>query len=166
MIIWAKGGNMRVKCVANKLTRKGFLETLIKPGGQKSALDDDFYVIIDNQVVIDNETDGYDLAVDKVYDCYGVMYFKNEVRFLIVNESYFTPKWFPSDLFDIVDSSLPYNWHCNSFNSDSINGWMLGYKELVEDYTYLLDLIQEIPYAITIFNNMKENLEYVYIIEK
>jgi hypothetical protein len=99
--------------------------------------------------------------IDKKYDAHGVMYFKNEVRFLVVSEYSFTPHWYPSELFEVIDSSLPYDWHCNTFTSDMAIGWIVGFKELADDYIYLFDLMRGTPKAISIFNSVKDNMEYL-----
>ena len=151
---------MKIKCKINILGKIEML-VLIKPYGLKNALDDDCYVLSRDYHDIDHETNGYNLIVGNEYICYGSMYYNNKIRFLVIDENHFIPRWFPSELFEIVDSSLPYNWYCNSFSSDSSVGWIIGFKELANDYNYLLDLIQEIPSAITIFNEAKNNLEYL-----
>lgn len=104
-------------------------------------------------------TDYSPLQVAEKYEIYGFMLVCDRVDFLVAPPAQL-PFWVPSDLFDLVDSSLPAGWGVcvTSLSSDYCVlerqfkiGCIVGYPSLVNDYQHYLGLIERDPQAIKTF---------------
>ena len=151
---------MRVICKENKIDEKYELLVLFKPEGPKDIYDDDYYVVEAGYFNTPGDT-VYDVAIGKEYEVYGIMIFEGIIRYLVICED-ITPNWITNDMFEIKDYKLPYNWCCNKFVSNNIEGTIIGYKELSNDYQHLLGLMSRNPKDIKIFLDQKDNIEYFH----
>ena len=153
---------MRVLCKTNRLTTNNNFEMLVlfKPEGQKDIYDDDYYVTDGGYHDIDSKTVEYDLTPGDSYEVYGIMIYRNIIRYLVICNSFSDARWVQKEIFDITNSKLPYNWYCKNFVSGDDLGTIIGYKELANDYQYLLDLILQKETAVKVFLEYKDNIEY------
>lgn len=69
----------------------------------------------------------------KSYYVYGIIHFEGGFRYLIYDD-HETAYWFPSELFEIVDRTIPDNWHFkfNGQNNDPVSA-IFGYQKLMDD---------------------------------
>lgn len=88
------------------------------------------------------------------------MVLNNITRYLVICDSFSEPNWIQKEVFDIVDSRLAYNWHCNNFVSGNEIGTIIGYNELANNYQHMLDLVSHNQNAIKIFLEQKDKVEY------
>lgn len=69
----------------------------------------------------------------------GIRLFKGQLSFLIDESGY--PNWFPTEIFELNENSLPYDWYFKfKTYPDKKQGALWGFKELcdVEDFYDLL----------------------------
>lgn len=75
-----------------------------------------------------------DVVRGQVFTVYSICQWKGMIHYLIINGDIDRPVWFPAVLFDVVDSSLPDNWHHaywgNRMNAPATAVW--GYPEMSE----------------------------------
>lgn len=83
------------------------------------------------------------ITADKEYDIYAVQVNEDGVPFFQFVDDLGYPAWQPHLLFDVIDTSLASDWHCNAF-PDSETGTILalGPDFVVKDETALADMIQ------------------------
>ena len=151
---------MKVKCIINRLNNVNpFI--LIKPEGPINEYDDNYYVSSRDYYTIDSNTNGYNLYIDEIYIVYGIMVFQNEMRYLLATTD-IGPQWYPQQLFEIIDSMLPCDFHCGKFPSNNNTGMIISYKELATDYSQLIGLMELSPKAIEKFNVNKIEIDSYY----
>jgi hypothetical protein len=87
------------------------------------------------------------ISRDKIYTVYGMRCSNTLVEYLIQDDNYY-PAFYPANLFDVVDSPLPYEeWHFGKFQYPVINSgiikyfYMFGSKEMATDYDLLMSII-------------------------
>jgi hypothetical protein len=104
------------------------------------------------------------LTIGKVYSVYGFSIFKNNLYYLIDNplEGWpINPDWYPVEIFEVVDSSLPKEMYFGYFGSNDKRGVnaLWGYKELVHDYSHYEGLVEIEEDAIRVFQKRKEEID-------
>ena len=122
---------MKVKCIYNKLVDLS-IETREKIGIELKSL---------YPIDVDEEFNVYGQFVDK----------KGIIHYLVASEHrMYNPDWFPSELFEIIDKSIPTNWYFTEVsNSNIVAIW--GFYELVYDRDFFDNLIEGDYEAISIF---------------
>lgn len=103
----------------------------------------------------------FNLHVNNNYNVYGLCVYDDMLYYLIVPTVSSPPSWYPVELFDVYDSSLPMEWYFNYYPNGNRAGvsaiW--GYKELVEDEDHYIALIERNRKAMNIFLKRKEELD-------
>ncbi|MBV6817101.1 hypothetical protein KWG64_03995 [Rahnella sp. PD12R] len=84
------------------------------------------------------------------YNVYGLMFYSTRTDFLIYEEGSY-PLWAPSNLFEILDDTLPGDWgcvitekaegYCELYDSFGINS-ICGYLELIRSYEHYVGIIE------------------------
>jgi hypothetical protein len=124
---------MKIKCITNK-ARIAFEGTDLPFGTSTNSV--------------------YGVDVGSIYSVVGMHLYKGALSYFIFNESY--PSLYPFQLFEIVDSKLPNNWHFRQikFNEpDYIHTHAVwGYYEFCFDQSHYEGLIENEPSALLIFH--------------
>ncbi len=128
---------MKAKCISNN--GNGLLKTTIEYTG-------------------DSEKSIYPLKEGEVYTIYGQIIYKNVLKYLILGSYENLPSWYPAELFEIVDTSLHFEWYFNSYPTEDISA-VWGFKELVNDLEFLDELIDREDSAIRIFLLRKKEID-------
>ncbi|MDD2628149.1 MAG: hypothetical protein PHR25_01250 [Clostridia bacterium] len=149
---------MKVICKQNKMPDDYELLVLFKPEGQKDTHDDNYYAV-EYGYYNDFGDKKFDINLNVEYEVYGIMFYKGKTRYLVICEGISVPQWILDDMFEIVDYRFPYNWYCNTFISDNLQGTVIGYKELT-DYQHLLGLMFNYEKDVKKFLDIKEKIEY------
>jgi len=107
---------MKVKCIGN---RGSDLPTDIIP-------------------VHGTEQTEFGLEIGSVYTVYGMSIWKHTLNYLILAPDNPHPGFFPAELFEVIQPSLPRNWYFKHYRHHE-NPWirsllaLWGYRELIED---------------------------------
>ncbi|MED4129768.1 phosphoribosylaminoimidazole synthetase [Shouchella miscanthi] len=103
---------MKVRC----LTQEGYLHSpkVVKEGNE-------------------DLTNYGEITIGKEYIVYGIIHYEGGFRYLVYDD-FETIYWYPAELFEVIDSNLPSNWHFKFFgqNAEPISA-IMGYKELLND---------------------------------
>jgi hypothetical protein len=83
------------------------------------------------------------VTAGKEYEIHAIQVNSDGVPFFQFVDDLGYPAWQPYLLFDVMDTSLPGDWHCNAF-SDCEGGTLLaiGPDFVVKDETVLADMVQ------------------------
>lgn len=121
---------MKVKCIYNKLEDLS-LSTREKIGIQLKSL--------------------YPMDIGEEFNVYGQLVDKKGIiHYLIIEHRMNRSYWFPSELFEIIDKSIPTNWYFTEVsNSNIIAIW--GFYELVYDRDFFSKLMDRDYEAYKIF---------------
>lgn len=106
---------------------------------------------------IDSNVSGYKITLGKKYTVYGILFFKNEIRYLICNDDN-VPGFFPSTLFEILENYILFDWGINSYQIEDEKILLIGYSDLIKDFEHLRDLIENTPDAVRTFLEYKNSL--------
>lgn len=136
---------MTVLCNQNT----GGYPEIVLPRDKRYPVHESNFVSSSTQIINDN-TSEYPLNIDAYYDVYGVLMFDSIVYFL-VQDSDGMPGFFPSELFSVLDSSIPPDWSISVYHTCNGSILLLGYHDFVSSYAMLLDLIDECANAIEAF---------------
>lgn len=103
----------------------------------------------------------YDLKIGDVYTVYGISLWKGALQYLTMDKYYTLPFWFPSELFEIVDHMLPFEWYHKFFGyrDEYFLNAIWGYKELVFDEKHYSGLIDRNDEAVCVFLKRKKEIE-------
>lgn len=103
----------------------------------------------------------FHLRGDTTYIVYGISMWRFVLHYLVIPENMSLPYWYPADLFEIVDTRLPPELFFRDFrdNDPSEREFLLGYKELIQDVSHDIGLMEREVNAIRIFLERKEEIE-------
>lgn len=130
---------MRIKCIEN--TGKNLSEKHFKMG---------FFPVSE-----------FDLELKKDYSVYGISLWNGIVFFLLFGEGSY-PNWYPSELFEITQNTIPGNWFFATFPDGQKNGLqaILSYDEMVNNLDQHYDALLEYePKAMEIFFMRKDEVD-------
>jgi len=119
---------------------------------------DEDYVYSCDYYTISSAKNGYNVTIGKEYKVYGIMFVDNKVRYFVIMDGYSSPRWLPSELFDVSDPQIPFDWKVGSYISNFGEGMYLGYSELT-DYPFMLDLLDGNLDAGKRFCQIRENID-------
>ena len=99
----------------------------------------------------------FDVRVGEKYDIFGQAIFNKKLLYLIDPDDASKPNWYPAELFEMVDGTLPETWEFDCFPDQfgSDLGAIWGYRELVCDPDHFNELAERTPDALLIFANYK-----------
>lgn len=99
----------------------------------------------------------FSLKIEKQYFVYSMCLWEGVLKYLLIGEENL-PSWYPAELFEVIDKTLPLEWYCNVTTGMCLEG-IWGYKEMVYDDNHHDDLIERDSDAIKIFLNRKKEME-------
>lgn len=111
-----------------------------------------------------SETD-FHLEIETTYIVYGVTMWKSVLHFLVIPAKASLPNWYPAGVFEVVDGRIPPGWHFIHFEEDNPDErkFLLGYKELTQDATHYVGLIERDINAIRVFNMRREEIQNAFL---
>lgn len=87
------------------------------------------------------------ISLGKEYIVYGITNYMGLIEYLIQEDTY-RPRLYPANLFEIVDTQLPYEeWHCGKYQySSAVDGfvqffYVFGSKEMATDEGLFMSII-------------------------
>jgi len=87
------------------------------------------------------------ITIDKTYVVYGMKH-EHRILYYLIQEDTYRPRFYPANLFDVVDTQLPYEeWHLGKYQySSAIDGtiqtfYVFGSKEMATDHDLLMSII-------------------------
>lgn len=97
----------------------------------------------------------YDVTIGNIYEIYGQMIYGGILYYLIDPDGLYKPNWYPSDLFEIYEGSIPSNWHFKTISGCSVDdvSAIWGYFELVENPDHFNSLAEREGMALKIFES-------------
>lgn len=98
------------------------------------------------------------LCINDIYIVYGQMIYKGILKYLIKGTNENLPSWYPAEIFEVVDSLLPFEWYFRYNEGDEIRA-VWGFQELVNDKKYLENLIDREDNAIRTFLKRKKEID-------
>jgi hypothetical protein len=116
------------------------------------------------KTVISNDFDfsqgGHGLKTNEIYIVMGAVIYKeaNYLYYLIDVDG--APSFFPHGLFEVVDSTLPSDWHIQVCDKDLSSNiyYLFGYYELCQDGDYYDKLVQHNRDAVEIYFIRKKQM--------
>jgi hypothetical protein len=110
-------------------------------------------------VLGDSDKTKYPIEIGAIYNVYGQQMFKGKLSYLIIGTYENLPSWYPVELFEVVDSLLPFEWYYKFYGYDSLVSSVWGYKELVLEDAHHDELIEREDEAIRIFLKRKKEID-------
>jgi hypothetical protein len=107
-------------------------------------------------------TTDFQIKFGTISTVYGISCWENVFHYLILDNIIPSlPDWYPAELFESVDQSLPINWYHKYFGEDDQRGIqaLWGYREMITDYAHYNDLIERKDEAIRIFLRRKSEMD-------
>lgn len=98
------------------------------------------------------------LTIDEIYIVYGQIISRGILKYLIKGSKENLPSWYPAEIFEVVDSLLPFEWYFKYNKTNEISA-IWGYQELVSDDKYLEKLVEREDDAIRIFLKRKKEID-------
>lgn len=99
----------------------------------------------------------FPLKIGKQYSVYSICLWEGVLKYLLIGEEDL-PSWYPAELFEITEKTLPFEWYCDVTIGMSLEG-IWGYKEMVYDDNHFDDLLERDSDAIKIFLSRKKEME-------
>lgn len=124
------------------------------PKDLSEKINDENFVSSSEFFTIDSDMSGYSISIGRKYTVMGLIFFHDELRYLISDDNNI-PGFFPSDLFEIIDSYILFDWEINSFQIGSRQLVVIGYTELAQNYAHLIGLIDRKKQEIQSYLNIK-----------
>ena len=141
---------MIVKCNINKCS----YPPLVLPYLSTEEADIDDVVVSKDCYTIDSKIDGYCITKGRDYIVYGILFYKDQIRYLICNDNNM-PGFFPSILFRITEPYVWFDWEVNEYTIESEKMMIMGYSAITETYEDLRDLIDNKADAVDKFLDYK-----------
>lgn len=102
-----------------------------------------------------------ELKVNTVYTVYGISLWMSSLHYLLIGEDDNCPDWYPSELFEVIDKRLPFEWFFTRLKESEISNvkaiW--GYEELVMDEDHYDDLVERKIDAFEVFLKRKKDID-------
>lgn len=130
---------MVVRCLKNELDNS---PVLVLPTQEDREIGDEDFVYSKEDYIYAKKFHEYALTIDKEYVVYGILQYDGQLRYL-VEDDFEEVFFFSSELFDICDASVPFEWTVAKFDLKLEKGtlFVLGYDALTNSYADLLDLL-------------------------
>lgn len=136
---------------------QGNFPPLVIPRQIGLTISNNNFVASSEWYTISSELSGYSLTKEKEYIVYGVLFFDNLVRYLVVDD-HSIPCFFPAPLFTVQHSLVPYDWQACEYSLASGKLLVLGYPLITESYSELVELIDCANGAISRFQMYKDQI--------
>ena len=134
---------MEAKCINNK----GSYPALTIPKDATKSISNSNYVSSHEWYTIDGEMVCYPLSVGNIYKVYAILIFNDTHRFLVFDNDNL-PQFYPSELFECVQTSLPIDCHFVSYKAYDSMFLFIG-PDCINNYQSFVDLIDLDPNAIS-----------------
>ncbi len=134
---------MEAKCINNK----GSYPALTIPKDATKCISNSNYVSSHEWYTIDGEMVGYPLSVGNVYKVYAILIVNDTYRFLVFDNDNL-PQFYPSELFECVETSLPIDCHFFSYKAYDSMFLLIG-PDFINNYQSFVDLIDLVPNAVS-----------------
>jgi len=82
------------------------------------------------------------ITADKEYDVHAIQVYEDGVPFFQFVDDLGYPAWLPHLLFDVIDTSIPDDWHCNALRGDRGILLAIGPYFVVKHETAICDMIE------------------------
>ena len=92
----------------------------------------------------------YDLTLEHDYTVYGIVVIDGEIRYLLQDDHGY-PGFFPSSLFEVLQSGLPLDWEIAEYHFRKKTMLVIGYSNLVNQYSHLRGILLLQPNDVKIF---------------
>jgi hypothetical protein len=92
----------------------------------------------------------YDLTLENDYNTYGIVVLDGDIRYLL-QDDHGDPGLFPSSLFEVLQSGIPLGWEIAEYHLREKTMLVIGYSDLVNQYSHLRGIILLQPDDIKIF---------------
>ena len=132
-------------------------DPLVLPHNPQYAMSESNYVVASGWYSVDGNFSGYCLTVGAEYQIYGILLYGDQKRYLVVDDDSM-PGFLPTELFQICNSTLFFDWKICEYTIETQALLFIGYPELCESYSNLIGLIDWQPQHIERFLSYKEYL--------
>lgn len=96
----------------------------------------------------------FDTTAGSEYSVYAVSVWNRCLMYLICDD-FNVPNWYPAGSFKVVQKRIPKTWQFMYFNNDEYMDMIMGYPKIVEDREHYVALVEREPNALSIFNEVK-----------
>lgn len=99
----------------------------------------------------------FDVVVGREYVVHGQAIFAARLMYLIDPDDACRPNWYPPELFEVSDGSVPASWKFAFYGGQYMNdlGAVWGYEELVANADHFNGLAERDPAALLSFARQK-----------
>lgn len=108
-----------------------------------------------------NVEEDFQLAIGEIYAVYGICMWSGIIHYLTFDKWHNNPFWMPAELFEVIDSRLPSDWHYAFYGYEgdiSINA-VWGYRELASSPAHYDQLIDRAREALLVFFERKRTVD-------
>lgn len=148
---------MKIRCKRNE--DSGEVEELVLPIDCSHPIGNENFACSSNWFIDNDGKRRCCVKVGAIYMVYSIITVQGRTYYLVIDD-YSMPTFLPAVLFDIVDSDVTADWEIQNLSFCEGELLIVGYTDIVQDYTNLLSLIAQTPAAITQF------LEYKHLLDK
>lgn len=145
---------MKVRCNKNS----GDYHFVVIPYDIKSDAED--IASLEGETLNANELK-YDLTLGRDYAAYGIIIINGDIRYLLQDDCGY-PGLFPCGLFEVLQSGIPLDWEIAEYHLREKTMLVIGYSDLVNQYSHLRGILLLEPDDIKIF---LENKRKTMVIE-
>lgn len=146
---------MEAKCINDK----GSYPALTIPEDGTKCVSNSNYVSSHEWYTIDGEMVGYPLSVENIYKVYAILFVGDSCRFLVFDNDNL-PQFYPSELFECVETSLPIDCHFISYKVYDATFILIG-PDFVNNYRSFVDLVDLAPNAVSKLIEYKKLCEWI-----
>ena len=150
---------MKIRC--NRNEDSGSLEEIVLPIDCSYPISNQNFVCSSNWFIDSDGKQRCCINVGTIYMVYSIKVVQGKTHYLVIDD-YSIPAFLPSVLFDIVDSDITVDWEVQNFSLCEGELLVIGYTDIVQDYTNLLSLVTQTPAAITKFFEYKHLLDKIF----
>lgn len=150
---------MKIRC--NRNEDSGSLEEIVLPIDCSYPISNQNFICSSNWFIDSDGKQRCCINVGTIYMVYSIIVVQGKTHYLVIDD-YSIPAFLPSVLFDIVDSDITVDWEVQNFSFCEGELLVIGYTDIVQDYTNLLSLVTQTPAAITQFFEYKHLLDKIF----
>jgi hypothetical protein len=106
----------------------------------------------------------FDLIIGEEYTVYAISLWKNIQKYLVMPVESSSPTWYPADLFEVADHTIPSCWFYDYHGyyeegkpSGLVGLW--GYHELIFEKNHFRELVELEGLALKVFNMRKKEID-------
>ena len=147
---------MNVICINNRNN----YPPLVLPICLESNIGDNCFVSNKEWYTVDKDLLGYSIGIGCRYEVYGILFFSNQIRYLIQDDKGM-PGFFPESLFQIETREVFFDWKTAHYSVCTGELFFVGYPDLSDEYEKLRDLIDQKNNAVANFLKYKQYVSEV-----